>query len=274
MPFIKDMHFMRAIYIFSALFGLCVGSFLNVVILRLPKEEKITGRSKCPYCKKNLSFFDLIPVLSYLFLKGKCRYCKKKISFQYPLIEAVTALFFVLLVFLINKLFLGANIFLLSLNLIFWFFFISVLIIVFATDFKYYIVPDRIIYPAIIIAIIYQIINSFLSSKPLIINAILAGLSAAFFLLFLVLVTKGKGMGLGDVKIAAFMGILLSFPNILVALLLAFFSGSIIGLILIFFKKKTLKSEIPFGCFLAPATFIAFFWGSQLINWYYGFLLK
>jgi len=264
---------MPALYIFSAILGLFVGSFLNVLILRLPKDKKITGRSKCPHCNKKLSWYDLIPVFSYLFSFGKCRYCKKKISLRYPLIEITTSFFFVLIFFKINEMFKGETLFVLFFNIIFWLFFVSILIVIFATDFKYYIVPNKIIYPAIFLAVLYQIINSFLSTGLLIVNALLSGLGAASFFLFLVLITKGKGMGFGDVKIAAFMGILLSFPNIFVALFIAFLSGSIIGFLLVFAKKKTLKktlkSEVPLGCFLAPATLIAFFWSSQLIDLYW-----
>ena len=128
------------------------------------------------------------------------------------------------------------------------------------SDLKYMIVPDEIVYSGMVVALIYQFINwkngQLLDWK----EPLFAGIGAALFFLLLILITKGKGMGFGDVKIAAFMGFFLSWPNILVALLLAFFSGALVGLILIATKKKGMKSEIPFGCFLAPATLIALFW--------------
>lgn len=259
-----------------------MGSFLNVIILRLPKEKKISGRSFCPHCKKKLSWYELIPVLSFLFLRGKCFGCKKSISFQYPLVELASGIFFVLVVwqFQISTIEQFSNV---AIDILFWLFFVSVLIIIFTTDFKYYIVPDKVIYPAIFGAVLYQIFKLFslnnwqfsfgIKTLEPFLKSLLAGVGAAIFFLFLVLITKGKGMGIGDIKIAAFMGILLSFPNIIVALFLAFLSGSVIGLILVLFKKKSLKSEVPFGCFLAPATIVAFFWGSNLINFYWSIFL-
>lgn len=274
-------------YLIVGFLGLCVGSFLNVLILRLPKNKKITGRSYCLYCKKKLRWYELVPVFSYIFLRGKCYSCKKKISLEYTLVEVLTALFFIFITWQISNLAMKqfSNE---AMNLIFWFFFSSILIVIFFTDLKYYIVPDKIIFPAIGLAILYQIFNifnfdflaedwfisggKFQTFKPFLIS-LLTGFCASLFFFFLVLITKGKGMGFGDVKIAGFMGVLLSFPNIIVALALAFFSGSVVGLILVAMKKKTMKSEVPFGCFLAPSTFIAFFWGSQLISLYWRILL-
>lgn len=274
---------MLLFYIFVFLLGLCVGSFLNVLISRIPQKKKISGRSHCPKCKKKLRWYELVPVFSFLFLRGRCLHCKKPISWQYPLVELSTAIFFVLSFWQL----LARTNFQLSLmlliNFLFWIFFVSVLIVIFVSDIKYYIVPDKIIFPAIIVAFLYQIFKVFeannlepslnpITLKPFF-YALIAGFGAALFFFTLVVITKGKGMGLGDVKIAAFMGLLLSLPNIFVALLLAFFSGSVLGLILIALKKKNLKSEVPFGCFLAPATFITFFWGAKLISWYFSLII-
>lgn len=273
---------MYFLYLFIFLLGLCVGSFLNVLILRLPRGRKAKGRSYCPKCKKKLKWYELIPLFSFVFLRGKCSYCKKPISFQYPLIEVLTGLFFTLTALQIIKTS-GVLNFNTIIEILFWFFFIGVLIVIFSTDFKFFIVPDKVIYPAIFVAFLYQVFKFFSLSnwKPSftfktlnpIFTSVFTGAISALFFFSLILLTKGKGMGLGDVKIAAFMGILLSFPNIFVALFLAFFSGSVIGLILIILKKKKLKSEVPFGCFLAPATFIAFFWGANLITFYYNLFL-
>ncbi|MDD5552171.1 MAG: prepilin peptidase [Candidatus Pacebacteria bacterium] len=273
---------MYFLYLFIFLLGLCVGSFLNVLILRLPKGKKAKGRSYCPKCKKKLRWHELIPLFSFIFLCGKCSRCKKPISFQYPLVEFLTGLFFVLNSWQIIKTS-GVLNFETIIEILFWFFFLGVLIVIFSTDFKFFIVPDRVIYPAILVAFSYQVFKFFSLNnwKPSftfgalrpVFTSVFAGAISALFFFSLILLTKGKGMGLGDVKIAAFMGILLSFPNIFVALFLAFFSGSVIGLILIILKRKKLKSEVPFGCFLAPATFIAFFWGTNLITFYYNLFL-
>jgi len=256
------------------LFGLCFGSFLNVLIDRLPKREKITGRSYCPHCKKKLNWYELIPLLSFIFLKGKCSACKKPISLQYPLVELATGILFPLTIYTYNSQLTTHNLqsfltlcCLLSIT--------CYLVVIFGSDVKYYIVPDEIIYSAIFFALCYQIISNIQDFKSnffklfsALYPSFLSAVGAAVFFLLILFVTKGKGMGLGDVKIATFMGLFLSFPNILVALFISFFSGSIVGLILIALKKKTLKSKIPLAAFLAPATYIVFFWGGKIIERY------
>jgi prepilin signal peptidase PulO-like enzyme (type II secretory pathway) len=258
-----------AYYIFIGLVGLLIGSFLNVIILRLPENKKITGRSICPKCQKKLKWYHLIPLFSFIFLKGKCSKCKEKISWQYPLVELSTALIFVFSLWQFNII--NNSLWSISsiINFSFFIIFASILIVIFVTDLKFYIVPNEVIYPAIFIAFIYQIFNALIGSKMLILESVLSGLGAGLFFLWLVVLTRGKGMGIGDIKIAIFMGLLLAWPNILVALFISFLSGTVIGLFLVVIKRKSLKSEVPFGCFLAPATFIAFFWGAQIINWYF-----
>jgi len=161
------------------------------------------------------------------------------------------------------------------------------LIIIFVYDLKYYIIPDRVIYPAIIVVLFYRlskilefrIWNLFrnweleIRNLESIANPILAGLGAGAFFLFIVLISRGKWMGLGDVKLAFFMGLLLGHPNILVALFLAFLIGAIIGIGLILIGRKTLKSEVPFGPFLVIGTFLALFWGQALVNWYLNLII-
>lgn len=249
-------------YIFIFLFGLLVGSFLNCVIYRLEKNESfLKGRSYCPKCRHQLSWQDLIPLLSFFKLRGKCRYCKKPISWQYPLVELATAILF-LGVFHISF----PN-FLLS---IYYFLISSFLIIIFVFDLNHYIIPDEIIYPAIFVAFIYDIIysNLIVHSLNLIISYFYSSIGASLFFLIIFLISRGKWLGFGDVKLAFFMGLFLGFPAILVSLFLAFFIGAIIGIGLISLKKKGLKSEVPFGPFLVTGTLIALFWGEQLVNWY------
>ena len=260
--------------VLSGLLGLCIGSFLNVLIDRLPKKERITGRSYCPYCKKKLAWYELIPLFSFIFLGGKCSSCKKPISLQYPLVEFATGILFALTTCSSSSQLSTFNLqnFLVLCCLLL---IISCLIVISVSDFKYYIVSDEIIYPAIFLALVYQIISNIqylISDSCNLLSTIqyplLSALGAAAFFLLILLVTRGKGMGIGDVKISAFIGLFLSFPNILVALFLAFFSGSVIGLILVALKKKKLKSKLPLATFLAPATYIAFFWGERIIEWY------
>ncbi len=268
------------------IFGLCIGSFLNCVIYRLALQnfsfwKNLGGlsRSFCPHCKHILSFKDLFPVFSFLFLRGRCRYCKKNISIQYPLVELVTGLVFLLIFKFLIFNFVNNDLIFKFLNAGFLFYIASALIIIFVYDLKYYIIPDKVLFPAIVITFLFrvlQILNlKFFGNWKLEIGnfaplsnyllAIIIG-SGFFFLIFLI--SKGRAMGFGDVKLAVLMGLLLGFPNILTALFLAFFFGAIIGTILIVFEKKNLKSELPFGPFLIAGTFMSLLWGGQLINWY------
>ena len=241
------------------LLGLCVGSFLNVLVDRLPREESvIQGRSYCESCKKELRWYDLIPLFSYISLKGKCRYCRISLSIYYPLVEFVTGIVFVSMVILTMDNFQLNQIITLAYNL----FIASSLIVIFFTDLKYGIIPDKIIFPSIAISIIYLFLNPQLSALP-----ILSALGAFLFFLLLFLGTRGRGMGFGDVKLAIFMGIILGFPNIIVALYLAFLTGAIVGVIIILWKKERLKgATMPFGPFLVFGTFLALVFGNYILE--------
>jgi prepilin signal peptidase PulO-like enzyme (type II secretory pathway) len=248
--------------LFIFVFGLIIGSFLNSIIYRLETGESfLLKRSYCPHCKHKLFWQDLIPVLSFLILKGRCRYCQQKISFRYPLIELATATLFVLIA---NYTF--PNLLVTS----YWLLITCFLIIIFVYDLKHYIIPDKIIYSAIAIAVVYHLLRFDLLGRS---NLLLSAFGAAAFFLIIVLVSRGRWMGVGDIKLAFFMGLVLGWPNILVALFLAFFLGAIIGIGLIVAGKKKLKSEIPFGPFLVTGTFLAMFFGERLINWYLRFFL-
>lgn len=245
-------------FIFIFIFGLAVGSFLNVIICRLEtKESIIKGRSHCPKCGAVLKWSDLIPLLSFLIQKGRCRYCRENISWQYPLVELATGLVF-LAVFnfqfpIINF---QSIVNFQILNLFYYFAITSFLIIIFVYDLKHYLIPDKIVFPAILIALIFNWSN------------ILSAILASGFFLSLVLISKGKWMGLGDVKLAGLMGLVLGWPNILLALFLAFMSGAIIGISLMMAGKKSLKSQIPFGPFLAGSTILVILYGQYLTDWY------
>ncbi len=264
------LHFLN---IFIFLLGLCAGSFLNCVIYRLETGKDFCGgRSYCPQCKKQLGFFDLIPVLSFLFLKGKCRYCSQKISLQYPLVEISTALIFLLIFnfqFLISKQF---SIFI-FLNLIYYWLISCFLIIIFVYDLKHYLIPTKIIYLATIISLIFNF--QFLISKQFSIfnSAIVSAANVGLFFWLIVLFSKEQWLGLGDAKLGLLMSLFLGFPKIILALFSAFLIGAIIGLILILLGKKQLKSQVPFGPFLIVGTFLALFWGKEIIEWYLNHLV-
>lgn len=252
------INFLAGVFIF--LFGVCVGSFLNCVIYRLEEKKKITGRSFCPSCKHKLRWQDLVPVFSFLFLRGKCRYCRKKISWQYPVVEIATGLVFLLIFSAQGGPARGWN----FLGLAFLFYIAGSLIIIFVYDLKHYEIPDKVLFPAIIVTLVFQAIAGNLP----IIDYLLAVLVSAGFFFLIFWFSKGKWLGFGDVKLAVLMGFLLGFTNVLVALFVAFFLGAIIGIILMVLQKRGLKSEIPFGPFLVLGTFLAMLAGSQIIQWY------
>ncbi|MDP2910421.1 MAG: prepilin peptidase [bacterium] len=263
--------------LFVFLFGLAIGSFLNCVIYRLEKKQSfLKGRSYCPHCRHILSWQDLIPVFSFLILRGKCRYCQKKISWQYPLAELATGILFILIFnFLIFNF---VNNFLIF-KFLFWILISCFLIIIFVYDLKHYIIPDKVIYPAILLTLGFRICD-FIGNWELgignlgaISNYFGAALGGAMFFLMIVLISRGKWMGVGDIKLAFLIGLLLGWPNTLLALFLAFLIGAIIGLGLIILKKKTIKSELPFGPFLILGIYIALFFGEKMINWYLSLFL-
>jgi len=258
---------------FIFLLGLSVGSFLNVVICRLESKEPIIfGRSHCPHCGAVLKWFDLIPLVSFILQKSKCRYCRQKISYQYPLVELVTGLLFLIIFnqFPISSLAITTNVYQILDNF-FYLIIISFLIVIFVYDLKHYLIPDKIIYPAIIISLLnlgvrlpFWESDSQIYSQ--IYNPLLSAILASGFFLSLVLISKGKWMGLGDVKLAFLMGLVLGWPNILLALFLSFMSGAIVGIFLIILGKKGLKSQIPFGPFLSASTALVLLYGYQLID--------
>jgi prepilin signal peptidase PulO-like enzyme (type II secretory pathway) len=241
---------------FFFILGLIVGSFLNCVIYRLEtKESFLKERSYCPRCKHVLSWKDLVPIFSFLLLKGKCRYCQKPISLQYPLVEFFTGILFVFTFYQ----FLSANpsnflILLCQLSVV------SCLIVVFVFDLKHYLIPDQIIYPAIFFSLFCQ---------PFKIWNLVLGILPSLFFLMIILISKETWMGWGDFKLAILMGIFLGWPRILISLFFAFFSGALIGLVLIALKKKKLQSQIPFGPFLVAGTFFAFFFGQEMLSFYF-----
>jgi len=260
---------MILVYIFFFIFGTIVGSFLNVVILRLKKNESILKkRSYCPNCKKKLEWYELIPIISFLIQKGKCRKCQKQISSQYPLVEFFTGLIFVLAaVYFLDFTAYGL------INLLYLLIFSCFLLIIFVYDLKYYLVSDRIIYPAIIISLLYDVYLAIISKELWVLTASIAiAFAVGGFFLLLVIISKERWMGMGDVKIGILIGLFFGPFQFFAAIFLAFLIGAIISIVLLVLKKKNLKSEIPFGPFLTGATFIVLFWGNYLLDWYFKFL--
>ena len=276
----KRMFIFGRIVVF--LLGLATGSFLNVLIDRLPKEEPVLmGRSYCDHCHHKLSWYDLIPLLSFVLLRGRCRYCQKRISWQYPLVELVTGVLFVLGSFGNLGRF-GESL----ISLCYLFFVICSLIVIFFTDLKYGIIPDKVVFPAIGLVVLFHLMRVFCFVPPSeesrslschlgggtspghLGGVLLAGLAVAAFFGLLVILTKGRGMGMGDVKLALLMGLFLGFPKILIALYFAFLTGALVSVILILGKKKKFGQTIPFGPFLVGGTIFALFYGSRAIDWW------
>ncbi len=255
--------------------GSAVGSFLNVVVDRgNNKETFLAGRSHCEYCKKHLQIADLIPVLSFIFLRGKCRYCKKKLSFYYPLVEIITGIMFVIIVVTLFPYFpIGitspTQIYLLFTTLVI----VSSLILIFFTDLKFGIIPIMPVVIALVASLAIHLLSA-ADNVPLI-NFLLSGFFLASFFLSIFLVTRGRGMGFGDVIYAFLMGFILGYPKVILGFYIAVLSGSIIPIMVLTIQKKKIRGTvIPFGPFLVAGTIISLFWGDLLINAILSYLLR
>ena len=255
------------IYFFIFLLGASIGSFLNVLIDRLPQDRKITGRSVCDYCQHQLSWYDLIPIFSFFLLKGYCRYCRKKISFQYLLVEILTGLMFIF-VFLtyvknIQEIYIWQN-WLVILSL--WGIF-SCFIVIFFSDVKYHLISDYILWA--LFGFSFFLKFSYHSTEILkqFQIDIFSSLIVAFPIWLIYFLSKEKAMGLGDVYLAAILGFLLGWQKGFLALYISFVLGGITGFFLILFGRKKLKSKIAFGPFLVVGAFLMLFFGEGILQW-------
>lgn len=241
-----------------ALFGLLIGSFLNVVIYRVPRGESIAvPPSHCPSCGHFLKPWELVPVFSYLFLKGRCRQCHARISWRYPGVELLTAALFLAAAWQ-NQGVLNLR---LGLNLIF----ISILIALTFIDIDTLTLPDVLVWPLLGIALAAAFfVPGGASGWVSLVSAVGAG--ALFWLIALI---YPQGMGLGDVKLVAALGAMLGFPLIILAVFLASFFGSLIGGSLLLLRKLKFRQHIPFGPFLAGGAVISLLWGERIIALYW-----
>lgn len=244
--------------------GLIIGSFLNVVILRLNTGRSIvTGRSKCARCSTTLSWYELIPVFSFLGLRGKCKSCKAPISFQYPLIELITAIVFVLL-YMHTVLARGFSP-LVWVSFVFSAVIASFLIVITIYDVRHTIIPQKIVYPFIIASFLSILWKAAFVVGFAVVPALVAGplLAAPFF--FLWFLSKGKAMGKGDMKLALGIGWLVGIAGSITVFLLSFWIGAIVGLLLITASGKYgMKSEVPFAPFLIIALTLVTLFGVNL----------
>ncbi|MFP3726423.1 prepilin peptidase [Priestia filamentosa] len=236
-------------------FGLMSGSFFNVVGLRIPKKESIVfPGSHCTVCNHHLKWFELIPVFSYVFLLGKCRKCKTKISPIYPIIELLTGVLF------------GAACYVFGLTLLnlFVILVIAMLVIITVSDISTQLIPDKILLTFGIVLIPLSLYTGVVTWKTA-----LLGLAVAFGInLFMLLISKGKGIGGGDIKLFLLLGIILGWKMFLTLFLLSVVIGVFVG---IGFKLTKGVKEFPFGPSIALATLIVIFYGNAILNWYLGF---
>lgn len=247
------------VFVILFLVGLMVGSFLNVVILRLAwGKSPVRGRSHCPQCKHVLEWNDLIPVISFILQRGRCRYCQKSISWQYPLVELATAMAFVALgsscgVELFAVPFVSTSVILCHPGELLWQLVLACfLILIFVYDARFMQIPDHFTIPAFIVAFLGRLLLGE-DLKHLALGILIgAGFFGAQYLL-----SRGAWIGSGDIRLGAVMGAGLSFPGVLAALFFGYVSGAVVGVVLLATGRATRKTKIPFGTFLSAATFIA-----------------
>lgn len=283
--------------------GTCLGSFAKALADRSLKNKSFWGRSYCEKCKHTLFWYDLFPGLSYLLLQGKCRYCHKTFSPEYLIVEVISGVLVGFLWWYFSPNILDLNnwwqIFFVFLDLGLKTFFITILIALTLTDLKKMLIPDIIVIPGIVTALIlsaiftsfkigylyYQLTLSTIGKYLLpphsdyfyrqawggietFLWSLVTGLAIGGFFLALVIGTKGKGMGGGDIKLGAFIGLILGFPNALIAMMLSFITGAVFGVVMILIGRKKLGQVIPFGPFMVLGSLLALFWGKQILYWY------
>jgi leader peptidase (prepilin peptidase)/N-methyltransferase len=246
--------------IFFAVVGAAVGSFLNVLICRIPEGQSIVfPSSHCPKCQHPIRFYDNIPIISYLVLRGKCRDCHDKISPRYPLVEAITALMALLLFWKFG----------LSLKYLCSFIFTAALIIITFIDFDHQIIPDVITLPGIPIFFIGAVFIMGLSVWESLLGIVIGG-GCLFAIAFgYEIITKREGMGGGDIKLLAMLGAFLGWKSLFFILFVSSLLGAVIGISLMVAKGKNMKYAVPFGPFLSIAAVAYLFVGFDVMNYFY-----
>ena len=242
--------------------GLIVGSFSNVCIYRIPRNESIIyPASHCPKCRSKIKPVDNIPLLSFILLKGRCRNCKSKISIQYPIVELLTGLIY-LIIYLIYGL---------SVQTLIYIILSSALIIIAFIDLNEQIIPDVISLPGIVMGFILSFLVPYISFINSALGVVVGG--GIIFIIGLAgsVIFKKEAMGGGDVKLAAMIGAFLGWRYIVISLFLGFFLGSLAGIFLIMLKIKSREDTVPFGPFIVLGSFITLLWGEKIISWYLGF---
>lgn len=259
------MQIMIGVMIF--IFGLVIGSFLNVCIFRLPLGKSVaTSPSACPACGHRLMPFDLFPVFSYLFLGGKCRYCKVKISAQYPLVELLNGILWVLLYMRFGLVW----------TLPIYMALTSLLIVISFVDIKHMEIPDSLIVAGLVLGAVQLLASVFTPHFDVwysyLIGLAAGGLPLLLIAMFGLYVLKKEAMGGGDIKLMAFAGLVIGWKLIIVAYAIGIFTGALAGVLLMVMRKRDRSDAIPFGPFLSFGIVASVFFGNAIINWYLGLL--
>jgi leader peptidase (prepilin peptidase) / N-methyltransferase len=246
------------------LVGSCLGSFFNVVIHRLPAEESITHPgSRCPECRRPIRYYDNIPLLSYLILRGRCRYCRAPISLRYPIVEAISGC---LALFLFRQYGWQAQFFI-------ELFFVSILVIVTFIDLDIYIIPDIFSLSGIVAGLIFSFFTPRLTWMDSLIGILLGG--GLFYLIAVgyQYLRRQDGLGGGDIKLMGMIGAFLGWPGVVFTVLLASVLGTVVGLVVMWRTRKGMKTMLPFGPFLSFGAVSYIFFGPDFFRWYFGNVL-
>jgi leader peptidase (prepilin peptidase)/N-methyltransferase len=240
-------------------FGLCIGSFLNVCIYRIPLNKSIVyPRSGCPHCGALIPWYDNIPLISYLLIKGRCRHCRGTVSFRYPFVELLSASIALLMLFKFGF----------TVSALVYYTFAAVLLVVTFIDIDHRIIPDLISLPGILVFFFAAMLVPAIRFTDSILG-ILAGGGSLFLVAWVYsLVTKKEGMGGGDIKFLAMIGALVGWKGVLFTIFVASTVGTVIGIVIMIATRKNMKLALPFGPFLALGAFTYIIFGPQLIFWY------
>lgn len=259
---------MTLFFIASFIFGVIIGSFLNVVILRLPQKHTLGGRSFCPHCKHELNPLDLVPLLSFIMLRGRCRYCGKGISPRYPVIELITGMLFAATLVFFNPIIDSYSLVILLKAFII----LAICVVVFVTDLEHFLIFDKVVLVGSVFMVLMNLTLDFLRPAALLNLQSTQGLISAggLFIIFYLIwfISRGKWLGFGDVKYVIFIGLALGVKAGIAAFWLTFLVASLVLIPLLLIGKAGMKTKIPLGCFLSIGTIIALFYGTTLCNWY------
>jgi len=242
------------------MFGMCIGSFLNVCIYRLPSSMSIINpsRSFCPQCNSAIQFYDNIPVFSYLWLKGRCRNCKASISLRYPLVELMTGILSIAILFMFG----------LTLEGVVYFVFISSLLVITFIDIDHKIIPDIITFPGIPIGLAASFVLPDMTFKSSLLGLLAGGGSLLLVAWTYSLITHKEGMGGGDIKLLGMIGTFIGWKGVIFTIFASSLAGTLVGIFVMLLKGKNLKFAIPFGPFLSIGAMSYVFFGEKVLFWY------